>query len=125
MSPSAVPGTENVAQDSPTDSARSPSARAGAANAHPITGNSFSGRGVQATKPLNCATSAAAVADKDNKNPATSDQPGFNPKPVQLGGESILDRLVPHMKKIAIALGVVAIVLTVFFTIRHFKESGR
>jgi tetratricopeptide (TPR) repeat protein len=65
------------------------------------------------------------VADKDNKNPATSAQPGFNPKPVQLGGESILDRIIPHMKKIAIALGVVALVLTVFFTIRHFKESGR
>jgi predicted negative regulator of RcsB-dependent stress response len=65
------------------------------------------------------------VADNDKKNPATSAQPGFNPTPVQLGGESILDRLVPHMKKIAIALGVVAVVLTIFFTIRHFKESGR
>jgi hypothetical protein len=66
------------------------------------------------------------VADKDEKNkPATSATPGFNPKPVQLGGESIVDRLLPHMKKIVIAILVVAAVLTVIFTVRHFKERGR
>jgi hypothetical protein len=122
--PSAVPGTENVAQDSPTESARSPSARAGAASAHTITGNRFVGREVQATKPLNCATSAAAVADKDDKNPATPAQPGFDPKPVQLGGESILERIIPHMKKIVIAIGIAVVILTVFFTIRYIKERG-
>src|SRR5262245_59842903 len=44
---------------------------------------------------------------------------------MQLGGESLLERLIPHMKKIAITLGVAALVLTVIFTIRHFKERGR
>jgi tetratricopeptide (TPR) repeat protein len=70
------------------------------------------------------------VADKDEKNPtkpAASDsaQPGFNPKPVQLGGESILDRLLPHMKKIVIGILVIAGVLSVIFTVRYFKERGR
>ena len=63
------------------------------------------------------------MADKDEKKPAN--QPGFDPKPVQLGGESLLDRLLPHMKKIVIAIGITAAILTVIFTIRHFKERGR
>lgn len=62
------------------------------------------------------------AAKKDDKKPA---QPGFDPKPMQLGGESLIERLIPHMKKIAIALGVAAVILTVVFTIRHFKEKGR
>jgi hypothetical protein len=46
-------------------------------------------------------------------------------KPVQIGGESFLDRLLPHMKKIMIALGVIAVVLTIIFTIRWIGERGR
>jgi hypothetical protein len=65
------------------------------------------------------------VADKDEKKPKPSAQPAFDPKPVQLGGESLLDRLLPHMKKIVIAIGITAAILTVVFTIRHFRERGR
>jgi tetratricopeptide (TPR) repeat protein len=70
------------------------------------------------------------VADKDEKNPTKpaasgSAQPGFNPKPVQLGGESIVDRLLPHMKQIVIGILVIAAVLSVIFTVRYFKERGR
>lgn len=129
MLPLRSPGTENVAQDKPTDRARSPSAHAGEASAHTIAGNRCVGRGVQATKPLNCATSAAAVADNDEKKPTksaeTSAKPGFDPKPVQVGGESLVERLVPHMKKIAIAVGVAAALITVIFTIRYIKDRGR
>jgi hypothetical protein len=130
MLPSASPGTENVAQPRPTESARSPSARADAASAHTtITGNSWVGRGVKATKPLNCATSAAAVADKDNKNPsqpaATSAKPGFDPKPVQVGGESLVERLVPYMKQIVIGLVALAAVISIVFTVKYFKDRGR
>ena len=91
-------------------------------------GNRRAGRAVQATKHVNCATSPIAVADKDDKKlskDAPSATPGFDPKPGQLGGESLLERLLPHMKKIAIALVAVALVLTVVFTVRHFKERGR
>jgi hypothetical protein len=91
-------------------------------------GNRRAGRAVQATKPLNCATSPIAVASQDDKNAskdAPSAKPGFDPKPVQLGGESLLERLLPHMKKIALVLIGIALILTVVFTIRHFKERGR
>jgi hypothetical protein len=129
MLPSATPGTENVAHDRPTENARSPSPHAGVASAQTITGNSWVGRGVQATKPLNCATSPGAVADKDEKNPTPpagpSAKPGFDPKPVQLGGESLVDRLIPHMKQIVIGIVVIAAVLTVIFSVRYFKERGR
>jgi len=46
------------------------------------------------------------------------------PKPVHIGGESLLDRLLPHMKQIIIALAVVSAVLVVIFTIRWFRERG-
>lgn len=68
------------------------------------------------------------MADQDDKKAskdAPSATPRFDPKPVQLGGESLLERLLPHMKKIAIALVVVGVLLTVVFTVRHFKERGR
>lgn len=58
----------------------------------------------------------ASKNDKDNK-PA-----GFDPKPVQLGGESLLDRLLPHVKKIMWSLIAVSAVLAVYFTIRHFQD---
>ncbi len=128
MFASATPGTENVAQVRPTESARSPSAHAGAASAHTIAGNSWVEREVQATKPLNCATSPGAVADKTKKKPTpegTSATPGFDPKPMQLTGDSIVDRLLPHMKQIVIGLVVLAAVLTAIFTVKYFKERGR
>lgn len=68
------------------------------------------------------------MADQDDKKAskdAPSATPRFDPKPVQLGGESLVERLLPHMKKIAIALIGVALILTVVFTVRHFKERGR
>ncbi|MEZ4363221.1 MAG: hypothetical protein R3B48_23805 [Kofleriaceae bacterium] len=48
-----------------------------------------------------------------------------NIKPVQIGGESFLDRLLPHMKKILAAIGVIVVVLTVVFTVLWFKERAR
>ena len=94
------------------------------------------GRAVKATKPLNCATSRIAVADKDDKKKDAKDpkkdpgkkdlaKPGFDPKPVQLGGESLLERLLPYMKQIVYVLVGVAVIISIVFTIRHFKEKGR
>lgn len=68
------------------------------------------------------------MADKDDKNPkpaGTSAKPGFDPKPVQVGGESFIERLVPYMKQIVIGVLVLAGVLTAIFTVRYFKERGR
>jgi len=66
------------------------------------------------------------VADKNDKEPkpATA-KPGFDPKPVQVGGESLLDRLLPHMKKIMWSLIAITAVLTVYFTIRHFQDAKK
>jgi predicted negative regulator of RcsB-dependent stress response len=91
-------------------------------------GNRRTGRAVQATKHLNCATSPIAVADKDDKKArkdAPSATPRFDPKPVQVGGESLIERLTPHVKKIAIVLVGIAVVLTVVFTVRYFKQRDR
>jgi tetratricopeptide (TPR) repeat protein len=56
------------------------------------------------------------VADKDDK------KTGFDPKPVQIGGESILDRLIPHMKKIVIAIVITSVLLGVVFFFVWLKD---
>ena len=60
------------------------------------------------------------MADKDDKKPV-----GFDPKPVQVGGESILDRLLPHMKKIVIALVVTSVILGVVFFFIWLRDRKR
>lgn len=67
----------------------------------------------------------ADKTDKKDDKAAPSATPGFDPKPMQLGGESLVDRLLPHIKKIAIAVGITAAVLVVVFTVRYLKERGR
>jgi len=56
------------------------------------------------------------MAEKDVSKPAEP------PKPVHIGGESILDRILPHMKQIIIAIVVIAVVLMVIFFIRWIQE---
>jgi tetratricopeptide (TPR) repeat protein len=56
------------------------------------------------------------MADQDVSKPKEP------PKPVHIGGESIVDRILPHIKKIAIAVVVLAVVLTVYFAFRWFQE---
>lgn len=59
------------------------------------------------------------MAEKDVSTPAEP------PKPVHIGGESLLDRLLPHMKQIIIAIAVLSVVLVVIFMIRYFQERGQ
>jgi tetratricopeptide (TPR) repeat protein len=61
------------------------------------------------------------------KDPAKKDlaKPGFDPKPVQLGGESLLERLLPYMKQIVYVLVGVTVIISIIFTVRHFKEKDR
>jgi len=59
------------------------------------------------------------MAEKDVSKPAEP------PKPVHIGGETFLDRLVPHMKQIIIGIAAVAVVLIVIFTIRWLKERSQ
>lgn len=57
----------------------------------------------------------------ESKSPVSADEV----KGVQIGGESFVDRVLPHMKKILIAIGVVSAILIVVFTARWFRERGR
>jgi tetratricopeptide (TPR) repeat protein len=59
------------------------------------------------------------MAEKDASKPAEP------PKPVHIGGETLLDRLLPHMKQIIIAIAVISVVLVVIFTIKWIKERGQ
>jgi tetratricopeptide (TPR) repeat protein len=71
------------------------------------------------------------VADKDDKKPAASapaSTPRFDPKPVQVGGESIADRLLPHIKKIVYVVIAAAVVVGAFSVVvwwRDRKESAK
>lgn len=67
----------------------------------------------------------ADKTDKKDDKVAPSAKPGFDPKPMHVGEESIIERLVPHVKTIAVVLGGIVLVLVVVFTARYFKERGR
>lgn len=61
------------------------------------------------------------MADEETKSPVSAD----NIKGVQIGGESFADRVLPHMKKILVAIGVISAILIVVFTVRWIGERGR
>ena len=66
------------------------------------------------------------MAAKDQKKTSdkgtSSASPRFDPKPVQVGGDTLVERLRPHVKKIAVATLITALVLIVVFTIRWFGD---
>lgn len=65
------------------------------------------------------------MADKDEKNKDPKGEERFDPKPVQVGGESIVDRLLPHRNKI---LGIIAAGFAVYGVIAifiHFRDAKR
>ena len=47
------------------------------------------------------------------------------PVPVHIGGESILDRLLPHFKKIMVGVAVIAVILGGFFGYRWWRDRTR
>ncbi len=51
-------------------------------------------------------------------------QPAAPPKAVHIGGESLADRLIPHIKKILVTFVAVAVVVSVILVIRWRKEAG-
>ena len=67
------------------------------------------------------------MADKDDKKTSEDDagKPGFDPKPVQLGGESIVDRLMPYRKKIGIAILLGFAVWGAIAIVFYIRNRGR
>jgi tetratricopeptide (TPR) repeat protein len=59
------------------------------------------------------------MAEKDASKPAAAAEP---PKPVQLGGESLVDRLRPHIKQILVGAVVLAVVISAIFLVGWFRE---
>jgi tetratricopeptide (TPR) repeat protein len=47
---------------------------------------------------------------------------GVNPQAVYVGGESLADRLLPHIKKIFAAIGILGVLITAFFTWRWYSN---
>lgn len=62
---------------------------------------------------------AADDKDDDDKDEA---KPGFQPKAVSIGGESLVDRILPHVKKILVMFIMVAVVVSVVLVIRWRKN---
>lgn len=52
-------------------------------------------------------------------------KPKEPPKPVHIGGETLVDRILPHIKKITIGAVVAAAVISFFVVVRCVKERGQ
>lgn len=63
--------------------------------------------------------------ESKSKSKETEHDPSLGPKvtAVHVGDDSLLERLVPHMKKIGIALVVLALILTVYFSYRWYQHD--
>ncbi|HEU0030221.1 MAG TPA: hypothetical protein VFQ53_06305 [Kofleriaceae bacterium] len=59
------------------------------------------------------------MADQDASEPKKPKEP---PKPVHIGGETLIERLLPHLKKIIVMAILVAVVLTGVFGYRWWKQ---
>jgi predicted negative regulator of RcsB-dependent stress response len=60
------------------------------------------------------------MADEEDIDVSKPKEP---PKPVHIGGESLADRILPHLKKIIVSVIVIAVILSIFFGIRAWKQS--
>lgn len=69
------------------------------------------------------------MADQGKKKTSQASDPPVEggkrkapPTPVYVGGDSIADRLMPHIKQIAAGIGVLALVISAFFTWRWWQR---
>jgi hypothetical protein len=70
------------------------------------------------SKPSSPGKPGAAKSGKADANPAK-----FDPKPVNVGGESILERLLPHLKKIAIAAAIIIGIVMIAVVVVWWKDK--
>jgi tetratricopeptide (TPR) repeat protein len=68
-------------------------------------------------------TSDKKAPDSAEAKPSAA-APRFDPKPVNVGGESLVDRLYPHRKKIGLFIATGAVIWGVVAVVIHFKDSG-
>jgi tetratricopeptide (TPR) repeat protein len=65
------------------------------------------------------------VKAKKSEETADTSTPAFDPKPVTLGGESFVERVMPHIKKIAVGAIVLAVILGGFFSYLGWQQGKR
>jgi len=70
-------------------------------------------------------TSGARPAARPAAKPAATATATDGPKSVNVGGESLVDRLLPHMKKIVITVLLITVALTGVFGYRSYQESKK
>lgn len=63
------------------------------------------------------------MADNDKDKDAA--KPMEPPKAVHIGGESLVDRIVPHIKKILVFFILVSVAISIFLVIRWRKHAGQ
>jgi tetratricopeptide (TPR) repeat protein len=66
-----------------------------------------------------------AVADKEPKKTAASAAPRFDPKPVSVGGESLVDRVYPHRMKIGLFILSGLVIWAVIAVVVHFRDADQ
>src|SRR5262245_26255519 len=78
------------------------------------------GRSLKDVAKSAAASKARPVAGAEEK--AAAAEPG---KTVTVGGESFVDRVLPHMKKIIVTIIVITVVLSGVFGYRSYQESTK
>jgi tetratricopeptide (TPR) repeat protein len=69
-------------------------------------------------------TSDKKAPEAGDAKAAAAAGPRFDPKPVNVGGESLVDRLYPHRKKIGLFIATAAVIWAVVAVVIHFKDAG-
>lgn len=65
------------------------------------------------------------MADKEAKKSAPSATPRFDPKPVTVGGESLIDRIYPHRMKIGLFILSGLVIWAVIAVVVHFRDADQ
>lgn len=64
--------------------------------------------------------------DKSKRTPPSTGKPAaFDPKPMKVEDESLLERLKPHALKMAVILGVGVFVLAIVMVVVYFQDRGK
>lgn len=66
------------------------------------------------------------MADKEpQKSTPTSAAPNFDPKPVTVGGESLVDRIYPHRMKLGLVMLSGLVIWAVIAVVVHFRDADQ
>lgn len=67
---------------------------------------------------------AEKTEKSSDKTKGSAPEERFDPKPVHVGGESLVDRLYPHRKKIAVFVASALVIWGIVAVVIHFRDSS-